>query len=354
MPDEIEEKPDDVETTEEEKPDLSADDGPTVAEKAEAELDAALASMDVHDDDDEEDKAAAAKAKKKADEDDDDIPEGGEELDVEDDEEEPEASDDDKDEEESEEDDEDVALHRSYTILHEQGVPTSVLKRTPKEQLIAWASRVEASTATKNGAKTPEPDSERDSSDGAKTESEPAQAAIPDWATARKGIAEKLGIDEESADAFKYLHDAQVARQAREDSLMAELKAMRESAMARDGRETIDRNVRRLKERYPQLKRDPDAKTKLLNEAVLLRRGGVNGEKELFDKAALLAFGQPKRSDLAAMKRNGLSHGPTGTKGIKTQAVSEDDYWVKTLDHIDAGRPELARAVAPPRPQRKR
>lgn len=331
---------------EEETPELTFD------AQAEAALDAAIDAMDPHDDDDEEDRAPQGKAKIE-----DDEPEEEEETVAEDDDEEgepEEAAEGDEGETEGDEDESEIALHRAMTTLHDEGVPASVLKRTPKEKLIAWAATVEAKRTAASGAETSDADSKRESSNGAKTGTEePAQAALPDWATVRKGIAKSLGVDEDSVEGLKYLHDGLTASLAEAKEARTALEAERSEARAREGREVIDRNVRRLMKVYPQLKRDPAAKDLLMEQAVMLRRGGLAKERELFDKAGLLAFGKPKRSDMAQLRRNGTSTPPTMGKG-RMQPLTEDEYYERALDFVDAGRKDLIATLKPPPQPRRR
>lgn len=320
---------------------------PTVAEKAEATLDSAIEKMLGPDEDDEPaPKQKLSKGAQALLDSDDEEADEEDEPDL-DDEEETEASRDEAEEDEETEDDEDedMALHRAYTTLHDKlKVPASVLKSMPKAKLIAWAERVGAETAeahespskTEQGRETPVV---------AKEDGKAASA----WADHRRGIAEKLGIDEESADAFKGLFDTNAALQAR-------LDAIERRDVQRDGQATIDREMRRLVGQYGRaLKGESEMKEAILDKASTIVAGlKARGEKvnvrEAFDEAARIKLGDPKRADLAQKRRNGVSTPPERVGTGRTAPLDEDDYWSRGVDLALAnkGKDAIA-ALRPPR-----
>ncbi len=258
---------------------------------------------------------------------------------------------------EEDEEDEDMALHRAYTTLHDKGIPSKVLKRTPKAELIAWARSVDESGKGADGASTAEHD-EASKGDAKGAAGEAAQPTPRAWADTRKGLADKLGIDEESAEALKPFHDSHEALSAEVKELRSLVETTTAALREREGQATIDKNVRRLQARYPALK-DPAGIEKLVDEAADLlagakSRGKKIDETKLFDKAATLAFGAAKRSDMAQLRRNGVST-PPRTAGGFSAPNDEGDYWSKAMSYVEAGRPELASRLKFPqrKPDRK-
>ena len=308
--------------------------------------------------------AAATGKKKKADTEDDDEPDLDDEEDSELDEEtdeddEPAASADDEESGEDEgedaddeEDDEDIALHRAYTILHDAQVPASVLKHTPKKKLIAWAAEVAerakgAASASTNGQGS-------DTSADAKGAGKPAQAdPAAAWAARRSVIAEKLGIDEEAADAFKPLHDENEAMRAEVKALRSELEQTNAATRARAGQATIDAQMKRLQDAgYPILAKSSKAREKVKDEAItivegLKARGMALDADKIFDKAVKV-LGAPKRRDLAQLRRNGTNTVSDLGGGLTEESSSEDAYWMKAVDHAVNGRTELIKRMRPP------
>lgn len=265
------------------------------------------------------------------------------------------ASDDEESEEEpDEEDDEDMALHRAYTVLHDANVPASVLKNTPKKKLIAWAAEVvERAKGAADGASKSQQGS--DTSTDAKGAGEPAQAqTAAAWAARRSVIAEKLGIDEEAADAFKPMHDENEAMRAEVKALRSELEQTNAATRERAGQETINAEMKRLQEHgYAQLGRSEKAREKLKDEAItivegLKARGLPIDPANVFDRAARAAFGAPKREDLAQLRRNGTSTPSRLGGGLGGAAPSEDAYWTKAIDLAEQGKPELIKRLRPP------
>jgi len=339
---------------------------------ADAAFDAAFESADLDTDDDGSDnqpveKPARAKAKpepkEEADEDEPEVEEegGDEELaasadDDEDDEQE--AGDDDgaAEEDDADEDSEDLAIHRAWTLLHESGVPAKVIKNTPKAELIAWAERVESRAEQARADAADAKSQEQTTSKGAKASDDSAASQKPqDWAALRQAISEKLGVDVESADSLKPLFDAHEATRAEVKEMRARFESAESAAREREGRALIDTHTRRLSETYPKLRESSKARERLVAEAKVqiagMRAGGAKDidATKVFDKAALLAFGPPKRSDLSKLRRNGAATHP-GQKGggLRAPAQTEDEYYARALDHVDAGRPDLARNLRPP------
>lgn len=303
--------------------------GVTLEEHADSAIDAALAEHDPFpstaedeeedEDEGEEEEAASGSAEGADDADEDDADES----------EEPE-----EDDLDTERDLEDLAIHKAYTTLHAQGVPAKVLKHTPKATLIAWAKRVEAQTSAGTAEKQALGDDERE---GAKTGRAAKAGTAPDWAATRQGIADKLGIDEDAADAFKGLHDSLTAAQA-------ELAEMR-------GQMVIDTNVRRLERKYPQLAEKPELVEKLTAKAhKLAASGGYESSRELFDDAAKLI---KLDRDLAAKRRNGVSTPARLAGGYGQPAADLDEDFQRRMDLVEAGKFELARSLPPPRTQKK-
>lgn len=314
---------------------------PTVAEKSEAALDEAIDKALGPDEDEEPaEKSAKKGAKAEVDEDDDgaapDEDEELEELPGDDDDLEDAADDgakaSDEEEEEADEDDDDMALHRAYTRLHEKGIPAKVLKRTPKDELIAWADRV-----GDEKAKSDEPASKtaqgRETSDGAKETGKPASA----WAVMRSVLAEKLGIDEDAADAMKPLHDANEALQARLDALEAR-------TVQRDGQVTIDKEMRRLGAQYGStLRRDSEKQESILDKAStivagLKARGAEINVRKAFDEAARAVMNGAPKPDLSAKKRNGVSAPPERVGNSRTAPLDEESYWSRGVDLAMSGK----------------
>lgn len=337
---ELEDAPEEVEAEEPEGEETSeADPDAILNEKGEAAFEEAFAEVD-QDTDDEGGAPGESVKQARAHEDEEDEPEESEEG------EEPEDA----------EDDEDMALHRAYTTLHDSGVPAKVLKRTPRAELIAWAGSVGSEKAGERDESASAGDkTASEVAAGAKEGGTPAQEKAADWAAMRKSLAEGLGIDEESADALKPLHDTIESLRAEVRELRASTDGATAEARAREGRATIDLHVQRLSSSgYSQLARDPKAREKLVAEASVLLKGGMKDATRIFDKAAMLAFGAPKRGDLAQKRRNGVSHPPTiRGEHAGMEVGDENDYFARALDFIDAGRKDLAASLKLPKPKKK-
>lgn len=252
------------------------------------------------------------------------------------------------------EDDEDMALHRAYTVLHDANVPASVLKNTPKKKLIAWAAEVvERAKGATDGASKSQRAS--DTSTDAKGTGEPAQASTAAaWADRRRVIAEKLGIDEEAADAFQPLHDENEAMRAEVKALRSELEQTNAATRERAGQATINAEMKRLQEHgYTQLGRSEKAREKLKDAAItivegLKARGLPIDATKVFNRAAREAFGDPKRDDLAQLRRNGTSTPSRLGGGLGGAAPSEESYWTKAIDLAVDGKSEQIKRLRPP------
>lgn len=267
---------------------------------------------------------------------------------------------DEKDEEESEdEEDEEMALHRAYTTLHDAGFPTSALKKASKAQLIAWAANVEAKKT--EGKDSPESDTDRGrDSEAGKPEGKGAAqpTAAISWATVRAEIAEKMGVDEEAADALKPIFDRGEATEQRLASIEASMKADREASAQREGRNTINTEIRRLAGAYPELKGNTKKREAVTDAALTLvsglrARGKDVDAEAVFNQAAGAVLGPPKRSDLARLRRNGFATAPAGHReGLGAQRT-ELEFWDKAITYAEQGRPDLIRRLTPP-PETKR
>lgn len=250
-----------------------------------------------------------------------------------------------EDEDEDDDVDEDMRLHRAYTVLADRGIPARVLKRTPRSELIAWAERVgredgaaAAGSPAKNGHG-------REAPDGAKAEREAPVAAPsgPDWATMRAGIAEKLGVSEESVDGFKHLHDTNESLRAELRDLRDTLAKDREESRAREGRATIERELRRLNRHYPGVKDDSDKSERLTEMAADLinganRRGEPLSAQDAFNRAARALLGKARRGDLAQHRRRGVSSPPEGRGGPGFVSGDEEARWTRSVDLAFAGK----------------
>ncbi len=243
--------------------------------------------------------------------------------------------DEDGDEAETDKDDEDMALHRAYTKLHDAGVPSAVLKRTPRKELIAWANRVEegkaapgAGPSSTDGGREPQQDSAK-AAGTLPTGDKPAT----DWAAVRSGIAKDIGIDEEYGKAFSPLTDALENLERRLDASLEQNQRFRDELLARDGRATIDSNLKRLERNgYQGLRADEAKKEKLIEHAAALLKAGVaKTADDAFSKAARAELGKPRKATAFA-RRNGMSDPPTRRGGPMREVANEDDYFSAALD----------------------
>ena len=254
------------------------------------------------------------------------------------------------------EEDEDMALHRAWTFLHDElNVPASVLKTTPKEKLIAWGAEARARAKAETEAEADDGSSGETKSGATKdTKGGPAQAPTSDWSAVSKSIANELGVDDAAADrAFRPVFEA---LDGKVQALEARLEAAETAARTREGQATIDMQVRRLSAHYPQLKGDQAARGKLVQKAVTLFKTGEyegRGPRAVFDDAAQLVLGKPKRSDLAQLRRNGVSHVEQSRGQSSLETSSENDYFAKATDYALAGRADLIKRLKPPPNLRK-
>jgi hypothetical protein len=327
---------------------------PTVAEQADVTLEEAIDKALGPVDDDETPAKAAKDDAEDADEPEPDEEDELEELPDEDDDLEASADEDEGEDEEADEDeDDDMALHRAYTRLHEYGIPAKVLKRTPKDELIAWANRV---VDAKAGAKD-EPsktEKKRETPDGAKeADAEPVAST---WATIRSGLAEKLGIDEDSADALKPLHDTNEALQARLAALEQRLAQSDTANARREGQATIDKELRRLGTQFPDLRRNSEKQEAIVEEASTIiaglkaRKAEIN-VRAVFDKAARIVVGG-KRADLSEKRRNGASSPPELNGLGRSAPLDEESFWNRATDLAVAGKGHQAISRLKPPPSK--
>lgn len=350
--------------SDDDKPDSfgAAEPEPTVAEKGEAALDDAIDKMLGPDEDEAPRESKGAKGVKalagdEPEEDDEPEVDEEDESEADDDELEASAEDDDEPDEESDEDedDEDMALHRAYTKLHDAlNVPASVLKSMPKAKLIAWAERVGEEEAEAPSKDSKETEQGRETREAAKQSGE-AKPTGTSWPDFRRSLAEKLGIDEDSADAMKPLYDRLEAIEAKQTTAEAQRAEDRAAAARRDGQATIDTELRRLGRMYPKLSRDSEKQDAIVEEASTTV-AGLKAQKKpidvraVFNKAARAVMGDPKRSDLAAKRRNGVST-PPETLGLgRTTPLDEAAYWDRGVSLAIAGKGKdaIARLKPPP------
>lgn len=296
-----------------------------------------------------------AKARAKVEDDDDEVEPSEEEGDAEPDEDDDDETGEDlndsaadEDEEDEPEGDEEAALEHAYEVLlKRKAAPFSVLKRTPKATLIAWANRVEAEEAEVS-ASSPAP--KRDDGEapdtkaqGGKSPAKPGDAETR-WAAIRSNAATALGVDEEAVDgAFKPLHDANESLREEVAAMRAERARDRDESLAREARVTIDGELKRLEKLGHQgLRADADKVEKLIEHATALIRGKVvKTAAEAFTAAAKALLPRPKRADLAQHRRNGFSEPPTRRSDRASTATTEDEWFAENLDHAYAGRRHL-------------
>ncbi len=316
----------------------------------------AMEKMGLLDPDDDEDiHVAAAGPDKKTD--DDEAEEGDEEeieeLPGEDDELEDSAKAE-SDEDGAAEDDEEKAdeLDDAYATL--LGLPKahrpllSDLKNMPRAKLIAWAKRVEEATEAKDA--TPPAGRGRDATGSAKGAASSESDAATARAAYRARIAEKLGLDEDAAEVLMEPYDTM-------ETLRAEQQADKAAAREREGRATIDAEVRRLSATHPELKTDKALAEKLVAKATaLVKTGEYQDARDVFNDAAKLVLGPKKRTDLPELRRRGSSPSPERNGGLSTP-LDETSYYHKAIEHSLNGRPELIsrmRVKTPPQKQKPR
>lgn len=271
-----------------------------------------------------------------------------------------EADTDEDDDAEEEEEDEEAALEHAYEVLLKaRRAPFSVLKSTPKAKLIAWAKQVEAESSEAAEGASSDAERGRGAPDGAKAGGKEAPTAEPDtakaWAAMRASIAEKLGVDEESADGLKPLFDRQMALESKLAALEASREESAVAAREREGRATIDRELRRLERKFPGLRSDSKKVEGLVQAAAALIQGKAAATAtEAFDMAARAKLGKARRSDLAQHRRNGLSSVPERRSGgFSGVDLSEDEYWRRGVDLAYSGRRDLISKLVPPKARKK-
>jgi hypothetical protein len=362
----------------------AAEKAPSMSERREAAadsqedaLDAALAASGAFDDLDGEDepeetpngasaRERAEKAERKA-KGEKDVPEDeeGEADEAEDDLDEPSVEADDEDEEseyaDEEEEDQDIeeALDRATEKLRAAKVPMSVIRKTARETLIAWAASMDGDGEDAPATSGSKPESGKASASAAATKSG-AESPTVDWKSVSAAMADELGIDPEHAErAFKPL--VSVVEKALADRL-EKVEAFHREALESRGRERIENNIRRLSEAYPKLKTNPRLAEQLKAKAITLARGyQAGGEKipsadALFDEAASIVLGSARRSqDLAAKRRNGVSRAPehVGSRSSSEHGSMGDwlDEQMRLVEHGQVGR---ALANAPPKQAKDR
>lgn len=247
-------------------------------------------------------------------------------------------------------------LERALSALRLAGVPSDVIENTGRAKLIAWGLKVAereskraADFEAKLKAREPAPEVET-------TKSAPAQAAALDLAPAMQTIADELGVEPESATkAFTPIVEA-ILKQVRgeHEERLSKIEQGVASSQAAAGRQIISSNVERLAAVYPTLRSDSKLQHKLIEKAHALSRAtGPNGEKlygsadEVFDDAAKITLGAPKRGDLAQKRRNGVST-PPGIRGSSTAPKTWEEAMDRKLELIEAGRTDLAKRVPLP------
>lgn len=257
------------------------------------------------------------------------------------------SADKDEDEDEEEGQDDEAALEHAYEVLlRAKRAPFSVLKRTPKATLIAWAESVESDQAEGSSGGNGQAQHGRDTDASSKGTTSPAQGEAPTWEAMRALLAEKLGVDDDAADSLKPFFDRQAALEKR-------LDAYERSTAEREGRRNISTELRRLTQPYPELKDNSKKRDKVIDAALTLAAGlqkrgtEVNPEK-VFDQAARMVLGAPKRSDLKQLRRNGLANVPYGNRGGLGVERSEVEFWDKAVGFAESGKPELIKRMRMP------
>lgn len=263
-------------------------------------------------------------------------------------------------ESEEPEEDEEAALDRAHEIL--KGIaPYSVLKRTPKAALIAWANRVEAErAAASSSSESAEEASDEAPDTKAKAGKSPAKSgdAATRWAELRSNGATSLGVDEESFEgAVKPLFDMMESLREENAAMRADQARVRDETLIRDAQVTIDGQLKRLEKLGHQgLRGDAGKVEKLIEHATALIRGKVvKTAEEAFTAAAKALLPRPRRTDLAQHRRNGFSEAPLRRSDRASSATSEDEWWAENMDHAYAGRRNLiGRSPIPTRNSRSR
>jgi len=240
---------------------------------------------------------------------------------------------------------EEIALHRAYTTLHEQGVPFSVLKKTAKATLIAWAERVDAAGKPKGDPASGEDAEPARGAKGERQEAPSKKALLGlDWRATSKAMADELGVDEQSAErAFR------PAFESLEKAVAERLEALETAQLEQAGRAAISANVQRLEAKYGKaLAGNPEKRERLIARAErLAKAGGYESAEQVFDEAAILELGEV-RPDYSQKRRNGVSTPPSRLGGFGEPASDEDEDFQRRMDLVEAGRFEQARALPPP------
>jgi len=322
------------------------------------------------DDEDEEDRPAARSKRAQDDDEGEDDPDADEDGDEdeeprgrrqegdEDEDDEDGAAEGDDEDEADDDDEDDNELADAWDALRASGVPLRVLKNTPRDTLIAWGQRVSerAGAAGDSGDDSSEAtDSADPSAKKAGSATDAARRTEPDWSETGRRIADQLGVEPEAAEmAFKPFFDAHQGLLAEVQELRSQVESAASEARAQAGRAAVSEQMMRLRRRYPELKRHAEARQRVTEEATILVQGMQQAKRtidldDVFDKAAMLALGRPKRTDTSRLRRGGLSTPPSRRGGFEAEPTGIDDYFAKALDYVDRGQPHLARRLKPPK-----
>lgn len=258
------------------------------------------------------------------------------------------AEDDENEGEEKGAEDDEAALEHAYEVLlRAKRAPFSVLKRTPKATLIAWAESVESEQAEGASASNGHAQRGRETAEaGDQSTDTAAQPKTPSWDAERARLAKAMGVDEETAEAFKPYHD-------RQEALEKRLNDMDRASVEREGRRNISNELRRLATPYPELKDNQKKRDKVTEAALTLAnglqsRGKTVDVEKVFDQAARMALGPPKRSDLKHLRRQGFATAPYGNRGGLGVERSEVEFWDKAIAFSEQGKPDLIKRMRLP------
>ena len=331
-----------------------ADSRAVAAQEADSALDAAIEANLGQDDDDEDyddPVADSAEAADPGDEDEED-PEDPEEdeEEEEDDEASMEADEDLEDEEDEADPDEDELFEAMLAIKAAYPkIKASVLKRTPKNELIAWGQEV---MEENEASGSPDPSASKQTEK--ESPSKPARDGLGDWETYSGALAEKLGIDAEAVEAFRPLFDAA----AQVPELKERTEKSESDARVAQGQATINDQMRRLERKFPKLRDNEKAGQEVIDEALtqiagLERRGKEVDLNKAFERAARQVSARLPRSDIKQLRRNGGSTPPTTRpKGRTSGFETEDDYFAQALSLADRGQSHRIADLKPPKDMR--
>jgi len=253
----------------------------------------------------------------------------------------------------------DEAMERALLALRYSGVPSEIIKTTPRDQLIAWGTEAAARRA-KTEAALEERATELRELKERTTKAPDAQAspaAAPDWSPHLKALAETLGLEPEAAKAaFGPVLDA-VYKQATGalEGRVSQTEATAAQVAREQGQRTISEQMRRLEATYPNagLAKDPDLRSKVQEKALALYKTGEYGDADSIfnDAAAILRLSE--RGVPAEKRRNGVSS--SQTERPRAGDLSEDDGFLAAMDRVEAGdlrgAYDIGSRIKPPPPR---